>query len=80
MNTEMRAYLKDALTKALDGETEFPGLQAIAERHRELTQIEKSAWLQLHTWSADTALLTQHPQYTDYARNRLSNLLCSLEN
>jgi len=80
MSTETHAYLKDAITKALNGETDFPGLQDIALRHRELTQLEKCAWLQLDTWSADAALLTQHPQYADYARNRLSNLLLSLEN
>lgn len=79
MTTDPRAYLKDAITKALNGETNFPGLQDLAERHLELTQLEKSAWLQLDAWSTGTALLAQHPTYAEYTKSRLANLLHSLE-
>lgn len=79
MNTETRAYLKDAITKALHGETDFPGLDDVAKRPQEWTQLEKCAWLQLHNWSADKALLTQYPGHAQFARSRLSKLLVSLE-
>lgn len=51
---------------------------AIANPQR-LTAIEKSAWVQLHNWSADANLRAQYPQIADFSRRRINELLVQLE-
>lgn len=76
---DSRSALAEALKLALAGDHDPARLgNAIANPQR-LTAIEKSAWVQLHNWSADANLRAQYPQIADFSRRRINELLVQLE-
>lgn len=77
---DSRKTLKEALKLALDGDEEPDSIRDPIKNPRELSQLEKSAWLQLHNWYADRELRDQFPYHKEFSQRRLNALILMLEN
>ena len=78
-SNDSRSALAQALKRALEGEPQGALLKNEIGSLRNLSQLEKSAWLQLQNWAADESLRKQFPSHADFSRRRLSDLLDSLD-
>lgn len=72
-----RTILKDELRRCLCGEPAGE-ISELLPRPAGLSQIEKSAWLQLHDWSSDRRLRQVSTAHAQYSRNRLTHLISAL--
>ena len=71
---ESRIVLKQALERALADDFD-EGHWQLASDPKDLSPLEKSAWLQLHNWSQDQQLRSEYPSHADFSRRRLSQLV-----
>ena len=78
-HNDSRAFLKNAIKQTLENGFCPPQIAELAGDPRSLTMLEKSAWLQLHNWSADEGLRRQNEGVAEFSRRRLAALLASLE-
>lgn len=76
---DSRSALAEALKRALAGDHDPVQLKDAVSNPQRLTAIEKSAWVQLHNWSADENLRIQYPQIAESSRRRINELLLQLE-
>lgn len=76
---DSRTFLKNAIKQTLENGLCPPQMAERAGDPRSLTMLEKSAWLQLHNWSADEGLRQQNEGVAEFSRRRLAALLASLE-
>ena len=76
---DSRSALAEALKRALAGEPDPAHLRATISNPHRLSALEKSAWLQLHNWSADEYLRSQFPKHAEFSERRMIDLLLQLE-
>jgi hypothetical protein len=69
--------LKKALERALAGDSHETHWHLAADP-KDLSPLEKSAWLQLHNWSQDKQLRLQFPHHAEFSKRRLAQLLEAL--
>jgi hypothetical protein len=75
---ETRFVLKQALERALADDSDGAHWQ-LATDPKDLSPLEKSAWLQLHNWSQDRQLRLQFPTHAEFSRRRLAELMNALK-
>ncbi|WP_394730478.1 hypothetical protein [Altererythrobacter sp. GH1-8] len=77
--SDSREQLRIALQRALDDAQFRPGkLETLMEQYPMLRGSERGALVHLSNWEADEYLRLQSPQFANYSRNRLSQLLKAL--
>lgn len=76
-SADSRTILKDELRRCLSGQPAAE-ISELLLHPAHLSQIEKSAWLQLHDWSSERQLWQGSTAHAYYSRNRLTHLLSAL--
>ena len=74
---DSRFELKKALERALADDSHETHWQLAADP-KDLSPLEKSAWLQLQNWSQDKQLRLQFPNHAEFSKRRLAQLLEAL--
>jgi hypothetical protein len=75
---DSRHTLKKAIERALAGDSSPTSYWQLVADPKDLSALEKSAWLQLHNWSEDRQLRLQFPNHAEFSKRRLVQLLASL--
>ena len=74
IRSDSRTMLTEVLHDCLSGSTSLEIDETFPQRE-DLSQIEKSAWLQLRNWSLDEPLREISPAHMLYSRYRLNHFL-----
>ena len=73
-----RFVLKQALERALADSGDEPH-QLLSADPKDLSPLEKSAWLQLQNWAHDRQLRLQFPTHAEFSKRRLAELMDALK-